>query len=68
MPISISFPNKSFGKCKTKNYRLSGGEFESEQEFNNAFQKFTENGKKEGLPDRKTKEWFFRYGTNTGKV
>ncbi len=59
---------KKFGKCKTKNYRLSGGDFENEEKFKKALKEFTEQGKSENIPAEKIKEWFFRYGTNVSKV
>jgi glycerol-3-phosphate dehydrogenase len=59
---------KDYGKCKTKNYRLTGGEFESEAAFNKALNDFIVLGERAGIPATKTREWFFRYGNNTKAV
>jgi glycerol-3-phosphate dehydrogenase len=59
---------KKFGRCTTKSYRLSGGEFESEEEFQKSFHDFLQKGKLENISAEKIKEWFFRYGTNTEHV
>lgn len=60
--------NKDFGSCKTKNYRLSGGEFSSEVDFLKALELYLENGKTENIPSEKTREWFFRYGKNVSAL
>jgi glycerol-3-phosphate dehydrogenase len=59
---------KTFGKCQTKTYRLSGGEFESEEDFQNSLNRLIQLGKTENIAENKIREWFFRYGTNTGNV
>ncbi|MES2620502.1 MAG: glycerol-3-phosphate dehydrogenase/oxidase [Bacteroidota bacterium] len=59
---------KDFKKCKTKGYRLSGGEFENEEKFNDSFAELLKKGEAEGISSEKIKEWFFRYGTNALKV
>ena len=59
---------RNFGSCKTKNYRLSGGEFDTEVDFLKALELFLEKGKKEKIPSEKIREWFFRYGKNTSQV
>jgi glycerol-3-phosphate dehydrogenase len=56
--------NKDFGTCKTKNFRLSGGEFSTELEFLKALELFLEQGKEASVPSEKVREWFFRYGKN----
>ncbi len=56
--------NKDFGTCKTKNFRLSGGEFSTEVEFLKALELFLEKGKEAKVPSEKVREWFFRYGKN----
>ncbi|MDB5283736.1 MAG: glpD [Bacteroidota bacterium] len=60
--------HKSYGSCKTKNYRLSGGEFENESEFKKTLDQLTEKGKSENIPASKIAEWFYRYGGNTAIV
>ena len=60
--------NKDFGICKTKNFRLSGGEFTSEEEFENSFKHFLQQGTTENIPSEKIREWFFRYGKNTSSL
>lgn len=60
--------NKNFGKCKTKNFRLSGGEFDNEEKFKKSLEEFTQQGEAENIPHKKIKEWFFRYGTNLRDV
>jgi glycerol-3-phosphate dehydrogenase len=59
---------KDFGSCKTKNFRLNGGEFENEESFKKSLGELLEKGKKENISAEKIKEWFFRYGTNTSSV
>ena len=61
-------PGKKYGPCKTKSFRLSGGEFEDETEFQKALENLTEVGKRENIPVEKIAEWFYRYGTNTAGV
>lgn len=56
--------NKDFGSCKTKNFRLSGGEFETEVDFLKSLESFLEKGREENIPSKKIQEWFFRYGKN----
>lgn len=60
--------NKDFGTCKTKNFRLSGGEFSSEVDFLKALELYLENGKTENIPSEKIREWFFRYGKNVSAL
>ncbi len=57
--------NKDFGSCKTKNFRLSGGEFSNEIDFLKSLELFLEKGREENIPSEKIREWFFRYGKNT---
>ena len=59
---------KKYDNCKTKNFRLSGGEFENENEFKKAIAKLIEQGIAENIPPDKISEWFYRFGTNTSKV
>lgn len=59
---------KKYGACKTKNFRLSGGEFEDETAFEMALEKLVAQGSSENIPGVKITEWFHRFGTNTTKV
>lgn len=59
---------KKYSACKTKNFRLSGGEFEDELSFEKALERLIEHGSAENIPGVKITEWFHRYGTNTVKV
>ena len=56
---------KDFGKCKTKTYRLCGGEFDNETEFELALEKLFFKGTAENIPAEKISDWFYRYGKNT---
>ena len=60
--------NKDFGTCKTKNFRLSGGEFSNEVDFLKALELFLERGRKAMVPSEKVREWFFRYGKNVSFI
>ncbi len=60
--------NKDFGKCKTKKFRVSGGEFKNEEDFKQSLEQFLEKGKRANIPAEKIREWFFRFGTNTEKL
>ncbi len=57
--------NRDFGSCKTKSFRLSGGEFQNETGFKKTLADLTEKGAEENIPAEKVKEWFFRFGANT---
>ncbi len=59
---------KKFGKCKTKTFRLSGGEFENEAAFKKQLESFLSECAYHSIPPDVMNEWFFRYGTNTSKV
>lgn len=59
---------RDFSKCKTKKFRLSGGEFKNEEEFQKSLAQFLEAGKTENISADKIREWFFRYGTNVSKL
>lgn len=59
---------RDFGKCKTKKFRLSGGEFKNEEEFQKSLTQFLEAGNPENISADKIREWFFRYGTNVSKL
>lgn len=54
--------------CKTKTYRLSGGEFRDEKDFKQALEKLLAEGAQINVAASKTREWFHRYGTNTSLV
>ena len=56
---------KKFRECQTKNFRLSGGEFKDENEFEKFFNELVEKAEAENIPSEKIDEWFFRYGKNT---
>lgn len=60
--------NKDFGKCKTKKFRVNGGEFKNEEDFKQSLEQFLEKGKRADIPAEKIREWFFRFGTNTDKL
>ncbi len=59
---------KDYGYCQTKNYRLSGGNFTTEEDFVKALETFTEKGEAQRVPVAKIREWFYRYGTNTTHI
>ena len=59
---------KNFGDCRTKNFRLSGGEFENEEAFQISLGELIAKGEADNIPLDKISEWFFRYGTNTASV
>jgi glycerol-3-phosphate dehydrogenase len=56
---------KKYDSCKTKNFRLSGGEFDDEAAFKKTLEKLIHEGTQEAIPAGKISEWFYRYGTNT---
>jgi len=60
--------NKDYGSCKTKSFRLSGGEFANEKEFKEAYKQLLQEGNAEGIVADKMREWFLRYGKNTAQV
>ncbi len=59
---------KKYNGCRTKSYRLSGGEFHDEQAFEKAHEKLIAEGGQQNIPAAKINEWFYRYGTNTGQI
>ena len=59
---------KKYAASKTKEYRLSGGEFEDESSFKKALDKLVEQGNAENIPAAKISEWFYRFGNNTALV
>lgn len=59
---------KKYDSCKTKNFRLSGGEFEDETSFKKAIEKLTEQGNAEKIPTDKIFEWFYRFGNNSVQI
>lgn len=59
---------KDYGFCQTKNYRLSGGNFTTEEDFTLALETLTEKGEAQRVPVAKIREWFYRYGTNTTHI
>lgn len=59
---------KDYGYCQTKNHRLGGGNFATEEEFVKALETFTETGTTLRVPAAKVREWFYRYGTYTGTI
>jgi glycerol-3-phosphate dehydrogenase len=50
----------SSAKCSTANYKLSGGNFSSEQEIATYVEKLQ---KESGLDLKTIKKWVFRYGS-----
>jgi glycerol-3-phosphate dehydrogenase len=59
---------KNFGGCQTKTFRLSGGEFVNEEEFETAYKHFLQQGTIENIGSEKIRDWFFRYGKNTAAL
>ncbi|HWB62176.1 MAG TPA: glycerol-3-phosphate dehydrogenase/oxidase [Chitinophagales bacterium] len=59
---------KDYGACRTKNYRLSGGEFETEKEFFNYLEEMLELGRTGGIEYGAIRNWFYRYGRNTVRL
>ena len=59
---------KKYAACKTKTFRLSGGEFENDTSFKKALEILFEQGTSESIPAEKISEWFYRYGTNTARL
>ncbi|HLP18784.1 MAG TPA: glycerol-3-phosphate dehydrogenase/oxidase, partial [Chitinophagales bacterium] len=59
---------KDFGYCKTKNYRLGGGDFANETEFTDALEDFLRKAPQHNVPEGKIREWFFRYGNNVADI
>ncbi len=59
---------KNFGGCQTKTFRLSGGEFVNEEEFETAYRHFLQQGTIENIGSEKIRDWFFRYGKNTAAL
>ena len=59
---------KNFGGCQTKTFRLSGGEFVNEEEFDTAYKHFLQQGTIENIGSEKIRDWFFRYGKNTAAL
>ncbi len=59
---------KKYGSASTKNFRLSGGEFENETEFQSTLRAFIEEGKKQGIATENISRWFYRYGKNTSQI
>jgi len=59
---------KKYKSCRTKSYRLSGGEFHDETAFEKAHEKLIAEGGQENIPAVKINEWFYRYGTNTAHI
>jgi glycerol-3-phosphate dehydrogenase len=51
--------------CKTAQYRLSGGEFQNETDFENEKKEIIALGNEIHLPASLAMEWFYRYGKNT---
>ncbi len=51
--------------CSTANYKLSGGNFSSEQEIVDYVEKLQ---KESGLDLKTIKKWVFRYGSNTPEI
>lgn len=59
---------KKYGSASTKNFRLSGGEFQDEAEFNAALQQFLQQGERLSIPAGVISGWFYRYGKNAAAV
>lgn len=57
-----------YRKCATKNYRLSGGEFESKEDFDNTFAQLNSKAQTSNIPGTLVKEWYYRYGKNTNSI
>jgi len=56
---------KDFGKSRTKTFRLSGGDFSSDIDFQNSLELYLTEGREVDIPTDKITEWFYRYGKNT---
>lgn len=56
---------KKLKGCKTKNYRLSGGDFSSDEEVKNYLRKYHS---ETTIPGNKQYEWLHRYGKNMDLV
>ena len=59
---------KKYDSCKTKSYRLNGGEFHDEHAFVKAHETLVSKGNEENIPTTKINEWFYRYGTHTEQI
>ncbi len=59
---------KKYSSCKTRNFRLNGGEFENETAFTKALENLQEQGALENIPAGKINEWFYRFGNNTTHI
>lgn len=68
----VNLAEKTLGKkhtaCQTKNYRLSGGEFDSKEDFEKSLNQLSIKGAAHGITPELIKEWFYRYGKNTDKI
>lgn len=59
---------KKYKKCATKNYRLSGGEFDSKEAFDNTLTQLSGKAQVNSIPPGLVKEWYYRYGKNTDQI
>ncbi len=66
--ITAKILQKDFGNCKTKSYRLCGGEFKSEIDFEDTLRNVISLGDLASVSEKKVREWFFRYGTNAKTI
>ncbi len=55
---------RGFGNCTTKAYRLCGGEFKNEADFEDTLRHYIALGDLASVSEKKVREWYFRYGTN----
>lgn len=55
---------KNFNNTSTKGVQLSGGKFDSEEEFQREKGRMTDYAKTLGINQNLAEEWFYRYGSN----
>ncbi|MFN8287522.1 MAG: glycerol-3-phosphate dehydrogenase/oxidase [Chitinophagales bacterium] len=68
----VDLAEKKLGKKHvpsfTKHYRLSGGEFKSEEDFNYTRQQILKQAEQAGISANIVSQWFYRYGCNTSFI
>ncbi|MBL0310069.1 MAG: glycerol-3-phosphate dehydrogenase/oxidase [Bacteroidetes bacterium] len=66
--ILVKYLNGNFKPCRTRETRLSGGDFKNDNDLKETLKHLMSEGEQAEIPAIKIQEWFYRYGRNTTAI
>jgi len=66
--LNLKKDGGSFGECKTEKIKLSGGDFDNNQQITDLIIQLSGEAKQIKIEMHQIKEWVYRYGSNTSQL